>query len=247
MRVVRYLQDDAGPGRVGILFAVPHELGSVLWRMGDVRRDLIGGVPAFAGILGGRETVVMAAGMGEAVAGSAGELLAQVPRLSRVWIAGYGGGLDPGLRRGDVVVAPVFPSGFSPPSLGRGRRAVAGNILHVSRVIGGAADKARLFRESGALCCEMESGVIGPIADRLGIPWGGVRAISDAASEDLPVALLDASWDARASKPTPGKLLWAMARRPRGAVAFLRFVSGLGLARENLGRVLEELVAAGPQ
>lgn len=244
--VVRYWQDDARSGMAGIFFAVPHEQGSVLRRMRGVRRDVVAGVPAYAGVLAGREVVVMAAGMGAAATGPAGEFLAREPRLSRLWIAGYGGGLDPGLRRGDVVVSPDFPSGFSPPALGGGRSVFAGKMMHVSRVIGGKEDKARLFRESGALCCEMESGVIGPIADRMGIPWGGVRAISDAASEELPMDLLEASWDAGARKATPGKLLWAMARRPRGAVGFLRFVSGLGLARVNLGRVLEGLVRAGP-
>lgn len=232
---------------MGILFAVPHEAGSVLRRLGDVRRHVVGGAPAFAGVLAGREVVVMAAGMGEVAAVPAGEFLSREPRLSALWVAGYGGGLDPGLRRGDVVVSADAVQGFVPRVLAGERRVVFGRILHVARVVGGVSDKERLFRESGALCCEMESGVIGPLAERLGIPWGGVRAISDAASEALPMDLLAASWDARARRPTPCRLLLAMMRRPLGAVGFLRFVSGLGLARENLGRVLEGVVRAGPQ
>jgi hypothetical protein len=228
---------------MGIVFAVPHEMGSVLPRLRGVRGERVAGVRSYFGDLGGRRVVVMAAGMGEASAGPTEELLSREPRLARLWIAGYGGGLEPALRRGDVVVAPEFPPGFSPPWLLRGRRAIAGKMFHVPRVIASPGEKARLFRESGAACCEMESGVVGPIADRLGIPWAGVRAISDAASDPLPEGLLEASWDAKARRPTPGRLLRAMLWRPREAMAFLQFVSGLGLARENLGRVLERLVA----
>jgi nucleoside phosphorylase len=236
--------EDAWAGAVGIVFAVPHEMGSVLPRLRGVRWEWVAGVRSYFGDLAGRRVIVMAAGMGEAADGPAGELLSRAPRLARIWIAGYGGGLDPALHLGDVVVSPELPPGFTPPELLRGRRAVAGKILHVSRVIASPEAKARLLLESGAACCEMESGVIGPIADRLGIPWAGVRAISDAASDRLPEGLLAASWDAKARRPTPGRLLPAMLRRPWEAMAFLRFVSGLGLARENLGRVLERLVAA---
>lgn len=236
--------EEARAGAVGIVFAVPHEMGSVLPRLRGVRWEWVAGVRSYFGDLGGRRVVVMAAGMGEAAAAPAGELLSREPRLAWLWIAGYGGGLEPALHLGDVVVSPEFPSGFSPPGLLRGRRAIAGKIFHVPRVIASPGEKAKLFRESGAACCEMESGVIGPIADRLGIPWAGVRAISDAAADSLPMALLEASWDAKARRATLGRLFRAMLWRPREAMAFLGFVSGLGLARENLGRVLERLVAA---
>lgn len=232
-------------GIVGILCAVPHEAASVLRRMGDVRRVVVGGVLAHEGTLGGQRVLVLAAGMGATSSGPAGALVAAESGLSRLWVVGYGGGLDPALDLGDVVVSPQFPSGFSAPVLRGSRRVVEGKILHVPGVVARAEDKARHFRETGALCCEMESGVIGPIFERHGIPWGGVRAISDSASQQLPVELLEASWDADARRPTPGRLLRRMACRPRGAVEFLRFVLGLGLARENLGRVLERLVAVG--
>ena len=231
-------------GVLGILCAVPHEAGALLRRMGDIRPVVVAGVRAHGGILAGRRVFVSAVGMGATAADPAGAMLEGEPRFSRLWIVGYGGGLDPFLRRGDVVVSPCLPSGFVAPTLVGSRRVIAGKILHVTGVVACVGDKARLFRETRALCCDMESGVIGPLAERRDIPWGGVRAISDAASRGLPLDLLEASWDANARRPTPGRLLGAMLRRPAGAIEFLRFVAGLGLARENLARVLEGLVAA---
>lgn len=233
---------DRTTDRVGIIFAVPHEMGSVLGRMRDARRVPIDGITAHEGWLGKAAVVVAAVGMGGAARKKAGNLLEGGPSLSRLWVAGYGGALDPALAIGDVIISPRLPSGFEPPALAEGRRVFAGKILQVGDVITDPLEKARLFRESGALCCDMESGIVGRLAEERGMPCGSVRAISDTAVQRLPQELLKAAWDGGAQKPTPVRLLLRMVAHPLCAIDFIRFVVGLGTARENLGRVLERLV-----
>lgn len=216
----------------------------MLRRLRAAKRMKTGGVVAHEGLLSDKRVLMLAGGMGGAASIRARAVLSNHPAFSQLWVAGYGGGLDPALEIGDVVVSPGFPDGFVVPSLVNGRRAVAGKILHVDEVVGEASEKARLFRRSGALCCEMESGIVGGLAEEREIPWGTVRAISDTADQDIPSGVLQAAWDNDAHRPTPGRLLLRMAMRPHEGIEFFRFVHGLRTPRENLARVLEGLIAA---
>jgi len=216
--------------------------------MRKAKRVPIGGITAHGGLLGKTPVVVAAVGMGGTALTGAGNLLETWPSLSRLWVAGYGGALDPALEIGDVIISPTLPPGFEPPTLAKGRRVFGGKTLQVGDVISDPLEKARLFREGGALCCDMESSIVGRLAEERGIPCGSVRAISDTAAQRLPQELLKAAWDNNAQKPTPVRLFYRMVVHPLRAIDFMRFIAGLGTARENLGWVLERLVVdARPQ
>ena len=61
-----------------------------------------------------------------------------------------------------------------------------GPILTVPRIVNRAIEKQELARRTGAIGLDMESAVVGRIADDQQIPFVVVRGISDLMDEDLP-------------------------------------------------------------
>ena len=102
-----------------------------------------------------------------------------------VLTCGFAGGLAPHLSTGTVV----FEADPNFPLSDRLRAAGAKNArFHCARrVIISVAEKAELYRTTGADAVEMESEIIRRLARERGIPSATVRVISDAASETLPL------------------------------------------------------------
>ena len=112
---------------------------------------------------------------------------------------GVAGGLAPQLAPGAVVVATgviVRNATIATDAAWCARlvealpRAVAGPVLGGDRVIARAQQKAELFRRTGALAVDLESGGVARVAANSGIPFAVVRAIADSAASDLPPAAL---------------------------------------------------------
>jgi adenosylhomocysteine nucleosidase len=105
------------------------------------------------------------------------------PKL--VLSCGFAGALDPDLQSGAVLfdADDAFPLADGLQTAGA-RRA---RFHCANRIVGTANQKRALRQQSGADAVEMESGVIRRICAEAGIPSATVRAISDTASEDLPL------------------------------------------------------------
>jgi adenosylhomocysteine nucleosidase len=112
-----------------------------------------------------------------------------VPEL--VVSAGACGALDPALSMGALVVPTVVlgPDGLRWPTATLPRLAPAGALLTVGDVIESAAQKARLWMETGALAVDMESAAILAWARQRGVPGAVVRGVSDDAERGIPAAL----------------------------------------------------------
>lgn len=107
--------------------------------------------------------------------------------------AGYGGGLKPGLRVGDIVL------GEWVLSLKKGEKKklystipnlktayLNGGLLTENRFIYDPIDKKNLFLKTGALSVDMETWGIVEAADQYGAPVIAVRSISDVNEDKLP-------------------------------------------------------------
>jgi adenosylhomocysteine nucleosidase len=154
--------------------------------------------------------------------------------------AGACGALAPELAEGALVVpeAVVTDDGrrlATAPLRGLDAR---GTLLDVTRVVSSGADKARLFMESGALACDMESAAILSWAAARNLPAAVIRGVSDTASAGVPADLAAAVGDdgrvrtvtaVRAALSRRGALRDALALR-RGTNAALAAVAG-ALAR----------------
>lgn len=119
---------------------------------------------------------------------------------------GLAGALDPALRPGDLLLpeAVIRPPSGEPPRPPVVNVALAWQaVLHArltraglppivrpvagsDRLIGSPADKARLFRTTGAVAVDMESHIVARAASAAGLPWLVLRAVADPADLEVP-------------------------------------------------------------
>ncbi len=147
---------------------------------------------------------------------------------------GLGGALSPTLAVGDWVLASsIVASAVTLPTdqawtarLEHGLRAGSKRTVHLGPIAGvdhmvvdGAA-KAALRTETKALAVDMESHIAAAFAQRHGLPFAALRAISDGADRALPAA-------AQAGMKKDGGMnipavLWSMLKDPRQLPALIR-------------------------
>ncbi len=130
---------------------------------------------------------ILVTGMGAANAER--EFLAALARAQRppqfVLTCGFAGGLAPHLSTGTVVFE--ADANFLLSDRLRAAGAKNARFYCARRVVISVAEKAELYRTTGADAVEMESEIIRRLARERGIPSATVRVISDAASETLPL------------------------------------------------------------
>lgn len=170
---------------------------------------------------------------------------AGTPRL--VISAGYAGGLSPALAVGDLVLG---ANHSSPALLARAQDALAGETVHtgtlltVPAAVELARDKGALYRGTGALAVDMETAWIAGACAAARLPLLSLRVVSDAAGDDFPVPGR-VLYDAVRQRPRYLALPAWLALHPGQIRPFVRFVRGLGPARERLTRALRRVLAAG--
>jgi adenosylhomocysteine nucleosidase len=110
---------------------------------------------------------------------------------------GISGGLAPGLRAGDWVLADGVLAGGTPmptDALWTGRlaarlpEAARGLLLGVDTIMAESAEKADLHRTTCALAVDMESHVAARVAQRHGLPFAAARVVCDPSHRTLPPA-----------------------------------------------------------
>lgn len=125
---------------------------------------------------------------------------------------GFCGALDPSLRVGDI----------------------ARDLCSIDRVAVTAAEKRELRNATGAAAVDMESAAVAKIAAAWSVPFRAIRAVSDAAGEDMPLDFnLYRDAEGRFSRT---RIALAAMKRPFTAVpALLRLDRNCRTAAESLG------------
>lgn len=113
---------------------------------------------------------------------------------------GLAGGLDPALAPGTLLLPRrvIGPDGTIYATDLKWRRSLeamtgaegASTLLGSDTVIITSADKARLFRETGAVAVDMESHVAASVAATAKLPFLVVRAVADPAARAIPRAAM---------------------------------------------------------
>jgi len=150
---------------------------------------------------------------------------------------GLAGGLDPSLRPGDLVIPEwVLCRGVRYRTDAALSQRFGGTTPHLllggDAIVASAADKRRLWRETGAAAVDLESGAVARIAAECSAPFSVLRAICDPAERALPQAAsvgLDshgaiAVWRALAS----------LIAEPRQLPVMLRLAADATVARRAL-------------
>lgn len=159
---------------------------------------------------------------------------AEVNGKRGIILAGLGGALDPGLRVGDVVVDETSDLPTPPGQWRRGRIHCAANVVAT------AEDKLALFRSTGDLAVDLETAAARRFAAAAGLPYLGIRAISDAAGDPLDPVFM--TWIADSGEVRPGKVALDLCRRPRLIPQVWRLRSQSSLALGRLTEALRQIV-----
>lgn len=183
-----------------------------------------------AGKLADREVVIVEGGVGQRAAGRATAETIKFYKPDWVISAGFAGGLDEKLRRGQILMADevVNLAGdvlktdlrLDPASLAATKGLHIGRLLTVDSLIREAAERHALAAQHSALACDMECFAVARVCREQGISFLAVRIISDAVDDELPPEIehllkqkslagkLGAAAGAIFKRPSAAKDLW---------------------------------------
>lgn len=142
---------------IAIVAAMQEELAAVLELMPDEQRQRVGGRDYWFGHLHGREVVAVLSGIGKVAAATTATALIERFGVRQIVFSGVAGGLAPGVKVGDVVVAasflqhdldasPIFPR-YEVPLYGTDRFATDAAVSdQLAGAVQRALPQARLHR-----------------------------------------------------------------------------------------------------
>jgi len=191
---------------IAILVAVRQELRPILHRADAnhvVRQEHL---DFHEGTLGGQSVALLALGIGKECARIAAEMTIRCYRPDLVISSGFGGGLQPGIRAGDIVVGTeilelrkdqgdqiTWITTHKPLRSPRfrwdessGVRIHYGKILTTDEMVLRASNKARIGQATAALAVDMETSAVAAVCAARKTDFLAVRGITDMVDEDLP-------------------------------------------------------------
>ena len=192
-------------------------------------------------------TLLAVSGMGGAAAAqSAAALIGAGATALASW--GMAGGLDPALAPGTIFLPSevISPDGAAietardwcerlGAALATQRPVTRGRLLTSRTAIGSPADKATLFRETGAAAVDMESLAVAEVARVHRLPFIAVRVIVDSAADALPRAVTAAA-DSEGHLQI-WRLMGALARTPADLAPLIRLARRYRAANRSLAAV----------
>ncbi len=228
---------------IALTFALPQESKDFVAALDQRGTESTGSLPVLLGSMASREIVVAHTGVGPvSAAHRIGRLLSR-HRPKTLVCTGFAGALSPALRIGDIVVAENFSG---PDLLDKAVASGSGNVFRgvltsQFHTVETPEAKRLLANETGAIAVDMETRSVFDACIRAGIPMLSIRAISDTATQALPVPF--AIWfDADKQQPRVLALVRHLIFHPALIPDFCKFVSGINIARRNLTRQLMQLV-----
>jgi adenosylhomocysteine nucleosidase len=213
------------PADVGIVAALPLEVGYLVDMLRRVRRYHASSMPVIEGEHQGKIVAIAVGGMGRGAARRAAGVLLDGHRPSWIISAGFAGALNPALERNDLALPEElidadgrrFPVS-RPDSLGGAVRHASGRLLTVDQLVLDPAEKAELHRSTGADLVDLESSAVAAIcAERL-VRFLSIRIVSDDARTHLPAEV--ASLLTKSGSYRIGAALRAIWNRPSSVVDF---------------------------
>jgi adenosylhomocysteine nucleosidase len=181
------------PADVGIVAAMPMEIGDLISSLKKVWKYQSVAVPVIEGEYAGKIIVVAVTGMGREAARRGADVLIAGHRPRWLISAGFAGALNPAYSRNDLIVARevIDREGGSfvvdpPPEIGAGVQHAKGRLITVDRVVLRAIDKSEMHRTYLADLVDMESSAVAAVCQEKLVRFLSIRVITDDAHHDLP-------------------------------------------------------------
>jgi len=242
-----------------LFYAFARELNALRRRISARAPLRIEGLKGFVAELGGLQIIAVATGIGHRRAQeTARRALDKVPGVTMVISTGVAGGLSEGLRAGDLVIAerivwsdgeqlgdPARIVGLRPEQVRNAERALkaaglkfsTGAVLTSRRVLATPAEKRHAKRRTGAIAVDMESAALAAEALSRNIPFACVRAVMDAAEDEL------FGWELADDQGRVRPLAAAayLVRNPAVMLKLPRMMRNLAAASRSLAAAIEAL------
>jgi adenosylhomocysteine nucleosidase len=178
----------------------------------------------------GREAPIHVIGIG----GKSIPSPAELAMADAIILAGFAGALDPTLKVGDLVL----DTDLELPNLPFRR----GRIHGSNKLIASSSEKTVLFRATGAIAVDMETLAVQSLGRQMGLPFIGLRAITDTAEDALDPALLRFTNSFGGVKPL--SLATTLARQPSLVPTLLHLGRCAKIAGRSLSEGMPQLWAA---
>jgi adenosylhomocysteine nucleosidase len=159
---------------------------------------------------------------------------AELAMAGCIILAGFAGALDPTLKVGDLVL----DTDLELPDLPFRR----GKIHGSDKLIATSSEKTNLFRTTGAVAVDMETQAVQALARQMGLPFIGLRAITDTAEDALDPALLRFTNSFGGVRPL--SLAATLARQPSLVPRLLHLGRCAKVASRSLSEGMPQLWAA---
>lgn len=246
---------------IGIIVALPEERVALVRKLHQVKQRLVGGLPFYSGLLEGRQISVVEGGMGAVAAARAVRSLFVEARPNLLLSAGFCGAIRPGAQVADLVIckrlftfddsrlqeitlpgSELVTARLSAELQHKGLRTWQGSFITTSGIVTKSAVAECLPTDLPTPVLEMESAAVARAAATAGVPFLGLRTISDDAAEELDFSL-DELTDAQLRISIP-RVLLACLKKPRIIPQLARLAGNSGRAGKNMGIALELVVAS---
>lgn len=239
----------ARPCNVGLVFALGIESGGLVDLLANCVVTQAAEAVVRQGELDSRTLVIVESGVGSLAAARGTQSLLAGHRPAWVISAGFAGGLDPRLKRGDIVMADSIesPDGrrlaidLKMPASSEAKGLHVGRIVTSDTVLHRPADKRTLGERRQALAVDMESWTVGEVCRQAKTRFLAIRIISDAVDDELPADIERlARQRSRASRA--GAVAGALFRRPSSIKDMLKLKEEALIASDRLARFLAGIV-----
>ncbi len=244
------------PCHVGIVVALPLESGYFEDQLTGLISIKGHGFMIRSGGLSGRGIAVAISGHGQERAARAAEALIAGHQPRWVISAGFAGGLQPQLNRGDIVMADSI-AGLQGERLSIDLRLTAGEgqvangihggrLLTVDRIIRMADEKRSLGQQYDAIAVDMESLAVARVCQQEKRRFLAIRAITDTVDDELPrdvERLLNRPTMVRKLGAAAGSLL----RRPSAAKDLWKLRESAITAADRLAKCLVGVIKQLPE
>jgi adenosylhomocysteine nucleosidase len=155
--------------------------------------------------------------------------------------AGFAGGLQPGLKVGDLVLGENHSDSRLIGRLSLGDRWHIGGVSTAQAIIERAEDKRRLGKATGCLAGDLETAQLAQICAERALPMLSVRCVSDALEDDLPVPA-EVLLNSQTGRPDPLTLFRHMMSHPTCIAGFNQLLKNSRIAQVQLAEGLEEIL-----